>query len=120
MSIHVSKARNIVGWVLNGLVLAVLTFSASGKLFEIDQMKEALGNTGFGNYIPVLGAVELAAVILFLIPKTRAYGMFAVVAYLGGIIAVECFTGEPPVPGIVLSVFFWVGIFLRKPAVFKA
>ncbi len=119
MESQISKARNITGWVLNGLVSAVLTFSASGKLFLIPEVVEVLGNSGFGEYIQLLGVIELASVILFLIPKTRAYGMFAIVAYLGGVIAIECYVAEPPMPGIVLSIFFWVGVFLRKPHIFK-
>jgi hypothetical protein len=119
MATEISKGRRITGWILNGLVSTLLTLSGIAKLVEAEAVVETLGGSGFGDYIPLLGAIEVLSVILFLIPATRAYGRLAIIAYLGGVIAVECYTGELPAPGIALSVIFWVGLYLRKPHFFK-
>ncbi len=118
--VQVTKGRNITGWVLTGLVLAGLMLSGLAKVTQAEQIVEALGNTGYGGFIPLLGAIELAVVVLFLLPLTRGFGAFAVVAYLGGVIAMEWSMGGPPMPGIALSVLFWIGLYLRNPHLFNA
>ena len=63
----------------------------------------------------LLGAVLLASIILYIIPKTTNIGFFLLCSYLGGVIVAEFAKGDPPTLGIGLAVLLYVGTMLRKP-----
>ena len=83
-----SKTKNIINWVLAGLVGFIFLSSAYGKFTggaEDAKMAETLGLSA--RNITLIGIVELAAIILFLIPRTGVLGTLLLVAYMGGAIA---------------------------------
>ncbi len=119
MTTEISKGRRITGWVLNGLVAAALFMSAIGKISGAEQMQEVMGETGIGDYLVLLGTIEILCVLLFVIPKSRSIGALAIIAYLGGVISFEWSQTSAPFAGILLSVLFWVGLYLREPGRFR-
>lgn len=64
-----------------------------------------------------LGIVELACVILYLIPQTAVLGGILLAGYLGGAIATHVIGNDPG--GILvpagLGVCIWLGLSLREP-----
>lgn len=104
------------GTVLSLLPVLLLLFSASGKFLKPDGMEENIGLLGWRmDQMTLLGIVELACVILYLIPQTAVLGAVLLTAYLGGATATHARIGDPIVIPIVVGVLVWVGLYLREP-----
>jgi uncharacterized membrane protein YphA (DoxX/SURF4 family) len=111
-----TKTRNIINWVLAGLVAFIFIGSAMGKLTadEIgiaEAAKSGLDKTSF----MFLGIVEIVSVILFLIPRTSIIGSLLLVAYMGGAIATHLEHAQPLMFPVAISVFVWIVAFIRNP-----
>jgi hypothetical protein len=65
-----------------------------------------------------LGAIELLAYVLYLVPKTRPLGGLVLLAYLGGAVAthVHMDDGKWFVP-VIVGVLLWGALWLRDPRV---
>ena len=82
------KVKNILLWVLTGLVGALFLFSAFGKLSgNADAIKMAEGFGISASAFMTIGIVELISVVLFVIPRTGVLGTLLLAAYMGGAIA---------------------------------
>ncbi len=108
----VSKTRNIVGWVLSLLPVGALIGGAINKISNNPELAEKLP---YIDNLPLLGALSLFCVVMYLIPKTSNIGFFLMCSYYGGVIVGELAMGEFPLIGILLSVLLYVGTMLRKP-----
>jgi hypothetical protein len=62
----------------------------------------------------IIDVLELASATLFLVPKTRPFGLLLVSAVLGGAIAAHLGHGQPPVPPAALLALIWIGTWLRN------
>lgn len=115
-----SKTKNILLWVLTGMVAFIFLGSAYGKLTgAADAIAMA---SGFGiseSAFKMLGIIELSAVVLFVIPRTSMVGCLLLVAYMGGAIATHLEHQQPIVAPIVISSFIWIVGFLRFPELSK-
>ncbi len=125
MAIHPAGSRKltIAGWVLSGLVSALLCFSASGKLMRPfpEGVVEASKHLGLPlERFAAIGIVELACVVVFLVPRTSFVGAILLAGYLGGATAMHVRVGDPWVMPVVLGVVAWVGYGLRRPDVILA
>ena len=110
-----SKWRFI--WVLPILILIVTAVpKIIGMQFMIDNMAEA----GMGHMTLLVGIIELSCVVVFLIPKFRNVGFLLLVAYSGGIIATQWASGMSVVPGLVVQVLLWVGMFFENRSLFQS
>lgn len=94
-----SKTRNIIGWILGGLITAFLCFSASGKLGLVDfpgreEMFIGMGLTGSEPMI--VGILEVLCAFLFLIPRTGVIGTMLICGYMGGVIATHMEHNKEP------------------------
>jgi hypothetical protein len=112
----VSKKARIAGWILTILPSLMLIFSAVMKIGHPPQLDE-----GFAHLqIPIswalnLGLLELACVIVYLIPRTAVIGAILLTGYLGGAMLTHLRVGEPPVSHVILGIVLWGGIWLRDP-----
>ena len=111
---EISKTRKIIGWVLSGFTALILIRSGIMKIMNGPTMAEGLGAINITN-APLLGGVEIACVLLYLIPKTSNIGFFLLCSYLGGAIAAAIAQGHMPTTGIVFSILLYIGTMLRKP-----
>lgn len=119
-AIHESKKVFWGGWVLSGLVSALLLFSASSKLTHGAQVVEGFAKAGYPEAaILPIGALELVFTVLFLVPRTTVLGAAFLTAYLGGAVATHLHQGDSFVMPIVIAVLIWVGSWLRTPALAK-
>lgn len=110
------KTKQIIGWVLTGLVSALFLFSAFGKLSgnpEALKMAEASGIDA-ATYFKI-GLVELLALILFIIPRTGILGTLLLAAYMGGAIATHVEHGQDIVAPCVIQAFVWIVAVIRFP-----
>lgn len=111
-----AKTKNIISWVLAGLVAFIFLGSAVGKLTaDPAALKMAEGFGLDANNYKILGVIEIIAVILFLIPRTGIIGTLLLVAYMGGAIATHLEHGQPLMAPIMISAFVWIVSAVRFP-----
>ncbi len=104
-----------LGWVLTILVSFMLGMSGVSKIFGTDEM---IKNFTFMNLLPylvLLGMVELAGVILLIVPKTSKYGAILLSSYLSGAVAIHLslMGGQGVVTPIILGLIVWTSHCLR-------
>ena len=112
-----SSRRTWTGRVLAGLPLAFMAWDASVKLLAVPQVIEGSARLGFerANLLPI-GLIELAAVLLVLLPRTRIFGAVLLTAYLGGAVAVHVQHSDPIFSHTLFPIYFatmiWGGLSL--------
>lgn len=102
------------GRVLTALVALLMAFSAIMKLSRQPPVLEGFAKFGFPeNALLPIGVVELACVVLYLVPRTAPIGAILVTGYLGGAIATHVRGGDPFIMPFLIGVVAWVGLGLR-------
>ncbi len=99
----------IAGWVILGLLGALMTFSGLMKLFNPAAMKEQLDPLN----PTLIGTGELIAVALMLIPRTASLGVLAVSGFWGGAIVHHMAENTNYGFQAGLLALTWIGAFLR-------
>ena len=69
--------------------------------------------------LPALGVLEIAATIIYLIPRTSFLGAILLTGYLGGAICTHLLAGDPWFFPIIIGVLAWLGLALRQPLIFS-
>ncbi len=110
------KRNRIILWVLKGLLCFVFAFSIFGKLAGIEQMTESMTRYGLADQITMIGLGELAAFLLFLVPRTTSAGVLLLSAHMGGAIVTHMQHGEPYIMPSVILVLVWVVGVTANPA----
>jgi hypothetical protein len=105
------------GRLLSALPILLMLFSAAMKFSNSDAIVAAFtGKFGYpGGALPVLGAVELACVVIYAIPRTSVLGAILITGYLGGAVATHARIGDPFVVPLLLGIVAWAGLYLRDP-----
>jgi hypothetical protein len=115
-----TKTRNIIGWVLTGLLTAVFLMSAFMKL---SGSPEAIkGAAAFGlsaATVKVIGVLEVLSILLFVFPRTGVLGTLLVAAYLGGAIATHLEHQQSPLVPIIMQCLVWITAVIRFPELSK-
>jgi hypothetical protein len=112
-----SKAMTIVGWVVSILPSLVLLMSGIMKFLPVTpEMDEGMQHVGWrAPQLPTLGIVEIAVVVIYLIPQTAVLGAILLAGYMGGTIATHLRVGDPFIVQALIGVLFWLGLWLREP-----
>jgi hypothetical protein len=111
-----------VGRALTGIfTLFMLVASIGPKVIGAKVAQDSLVGLGWPtSYLPLIGAIELACLVLYLVPKTSVAGAVLMTALLGGAIATHLRVGNPTFShvlfGVYLGLFMWGGLWLRDPA----
>ncbi len=104
------------GRVMSAIPVLMMLMSGAMKLTHSAQIVEAFHSKfgyGEGSLTPI-GLVEVACVVVYLIPRTAVLGAVLMAAYLGGAVATHVRIGDPgAVAPIVLGVLAWGGLYLR-------
>jgi hypothetical protein len=103
---------------LSGLAAAFMVFDAVVKLVHPSFVTEASARIGFPDHLnPVLGAIVLAMVALYLVPRTAVLGAVLLTGYLGGAVAIHARMEDPLFSHVLFPVYvgivFWIGLALR-------
>lgn len=108
------------GRVQSGLfVLFMLGASIAPKFLMADMVAEQnMIPLGWpAKYLLLIGLIELACVILYVIPRTSLFGAVLMTGLLGGAIATNLRVGNPlfshTLFGNYLGLFMWGGLWLR-------
>ncbi len=112
-----SKAALRTGWILSILLAAFLISGSVTAWINSPQAVEGMKKLGYSpSIMHVLGLVELACGVLYLIPRTAVLGAILFTTYLGGAVASHARIGDPMwVVPVVFGVIVWVGLLLREP-----
>jgi hypothetical protein len=116
---HTEERKSVlwIGRVLSGLVFVLLVFSGVMKVAGSHEVLENFtGKFGYpASAVSVIGAIEIAVVLLYAIPRTQVLGAILVTGYLGGAVATHARLGDPMLIGpLLLGVFAWGGLYLRS------
>lgn len=116
-----SKARRISSAILSGLVgLFLIGLSGIPKFIDFPGKKEMFDHLGISPGLsPVLGIVEIAVTVLFLIPRTSFLGAILVTGYLGGAVWAHVRVADPWFFPIIIGIVMWAALGLREPAIFR-
>ena|ERR1041385_671702 len=112
-----TKTKKIISIILMIIPSLMLLMSGTMKLTGNKELVEGMTKGGFGNYIIMLGIIEIGSTALFLYPKTSKIGFLLLCSYLGGAIAVELASGKPPMAAMLLTML-WIAVFLRHREMF--
>lgn len=115
-----SRKQQIAGWVLSGLLAALLIGpSAMGKFVQWEGKAEAFEKMGFTEALMFkIGVLEVLLAILFLIPRTSFLGAILLTGYLGGATLTHLRAGELFIFPVIIGVLVWIACGLRRPGVF--
>lgn len=108
-----NKTKNIIGWVLAGLLS--VAFIGSGFMKLTGGNPEMVKGLGGESNMMILGILELLMVALFLYPKTGVVGALLMIAYMGGAMAVHLTTGQSIVVPTLIQGLIWITSAIRFP-----
>ena len=113
----VSKKVLVASYVLSVLPVLMLLMSGVMKLLKPAPVVEGFGKFGCPEHlIVVLGVLEIACTVIYLIPRTSFLGAILVTGYLGGATATHVRVGDPAFCApAMLGVLVWGGLYLRDP-----
>lgn len=115
-----NKTRNITGWVLSGIVLLLMAGSSFDKISGSAHALEMTGSFGITPSVyRLLGIVELASVILFMIPRTGILGLLLLSSYLGGAIATHLQHGQNIIFPAAIEALIWIAAVIRLPQLWQ-
>lgn len=113
----------IVGRTMTGLFAAfMLVASVAPKLLAASPATDALVAVGWPpGHALLVGLIELALLVLHLVPRTAVLGAVLMTGLLGAAVAAHLRVGSPLAThtmfGIYLGSLMWGGLCLRVPAV---
>lgn len=119
-----ANVRLVVAWTLTGLLAGFLVLDAALHLLKLAPAVEASEKAGWATApLPLVGAVEAVALVLYLVPRTARLGAVLFTGYLGGASALNLMTGQgwfatlfAPAFGVLL----WAALALRDPGALEA
>jgi hypothetical protein len=110
----VSKKMLWTGYIISALPVIMLLFSGVMKLAKPAPVVEGFVRLGYPESLALgIGIVEIACVIVYVIPRAAVLGAILLTGYLGGATATHVRIGEPFFMPIILGVLVWGGLFLR-------
>lgn len=111
-----SKAARITGWVMTILPSLLFAFSGIMKLIRPPGMDENFNHLQIPpDWAAKLGVLELACLVVYLIPRTAVVGAILLTGYLGGAMLTHLRIGEQAVTHVIFGVIIWGGVWLRDP-----
>jgi uncharacterized membrane protein YphA (DoxX/SURF4 family) len=111
-----SKTRNIIEWVLTGIVAFIFIGSGFSKITaDAEGLKGATAIGVDATSFRFLGVIELIASALFIYKRTAVIGTLLLVAYMGGAIATHLEHGQPLLFPVLISAFVWIVAVVKLP-----
>ena len=117
-----STAARWGGRVLTGIAVLFLSFDTVLHLGQFKEVVEGSAALGFKpETIFIIGVIELACLIVYLIPRTAPIGAILFTGYLGGAIVTHLRVGSPLFTHILFPIYvdalIWGGLYLRDARV---
>ena len=114
----ISRASVLTGRAVSGIISILLAMDAGVKVFMLAPAVEGTAQLGFPPHIVLpLGLVQLASLVLYLIPRTSILGAVLWTGYLGGAVATHVRLDNPlfthTLSPIYVAIMLWGGLWLR-------
>jgi hypothetical protein len=101
--------------VLSVLASLVFLFSAFIKLKGGPELAQGIAHLGLpASMMTPLSILEIACVVVYLIPATSVLGAILLAGYVGGTICTHWRVGDPFFIQIGLGIVVWLGLYLRE------
>jgi len=118
----VSTKRLWAGRILSGLAVLFFLFDSISKLMRLNAVVQAFAQIGYPTrFVSLIGAILLACVVVYLIPRTSILGAILLTGYLGGAIATNLRVEGPLFTNVLAPLYFavlvWGGLYLRDDRV---
>ena len=118
----VSKKRLWTSRIISGIVVLFLILDSVTKLMTINPVVEGMRKLGYPVPLaPVIGAILLICVVLYVIPRTAPLGAILLTGYLGGAVASQLRIGMPLLGYTLFPIYVaalaWGGLYLRDSRV---
>jgi hypothetical protein len=113
-----SKKRLWAGRIMSTVAVLFLLFDATIKLMVIPPVVESFTRLGFPVHLSRgIGTLELACLIVYVIPRTAIPGAILLTGFLGGAIVTHVRVGDPLLSHALFPVYVgalvWGGLLLR-------
>ncbi len=107
------------GRILTALPVLFLLFDGAIKLARPAPVLETFARLGLPTGLAItLGVLELACVVLYLIPRTAVLGAVLLTGFLGGAVSTHLRIGDPLFSHILFPIYVgllvWAGLFFRE------
>ena len=110
-----SKKMLWAGRIVSALPSLMFAMSAIMKLKGGAGISQMFGHLGIGESLIVpIAILELASVVIYLIPRTAVLGAILLAGFMGGAILAHLRVGEPPVVQAALGILVWLGLYFRE------
>ncbi len=115
----VSKKKLWAGRIISALPVLLLLFSGVMKLMKPASVVQGFAHLG----IPIslargIGILELACLVVYVIPRISVLGAILLTGFLGGAVATHLRVGDPLFSHVFFPVYvgalIWGGLFLRE------
>jgi hypothetical protein len=117
-----STTTRWAGRVLTGLAVIFLVFDATIKLVGATEAVQGTVQLGWAaHHLPILGVIEIACLVLYLVPRTAPLGAVLWTGYFGGAIATHLRLDNPLLTHTLFPIYVaalvWGGLYLRDSRV---
>lgn len=121
-SAETSKGRIWTARVIGGIAVLFLLFDGVSKVMRATPSVQGTVELGFSPaVVPTLGAILLACVVLYVIPRTAVLGAILLTGYLGGAVAAQVRLGHPLLGytlfPVYVAILVWGALYLRDDRV---
>jgi DoxX-like family len=118
------RAATRTGQALTVFLTLFFLFDSLPKLLQLPAVVEATTQMGFApSAVPIIGAVLLVCLVLYLVPRTAILGAVLLTGYLGGAVCAQLRIEAPLFSTMLFPVYFgvvvWVALYLRSPQLRK-
>ena len=120
--VRVSGRSRLAGRIVTGLAVAFLLFDMGIKLAGAKEAVDGTVQLGWQpHHLPILGAIEVVLLALYLIPRTAQLGAVLWTGYFGGAIATHLRLDNPLFSHVLFPIYVaalvWGGLYLRDARV---
>lgn len=111
------------GRVLSGIAILFLLVDGAMKLVPLQPVIDTLQALGWPTdptLLRALGAIQIAATLVYANPQSAVFGAILLTGYLGGAVATHVRIDSPLFThvlfGVAVGVVVWAGLWIRSPA----
>jgi hypothetical protein len=106
------------GRIISALPILFLLFDSAIKFTNIQPVVDSFTQLGYLPSIAVaIGLLELACIVVYVVPRTSIFGAILLTGYLGGAIATHVRVGNPLFSHVLFPIYvaapLWGGLLLR-------
>jgi hypothetical protein len=104
------------GTIISVLVSLMFLFSAAMKFKGGPELDAGMAHLALpSSMVMPLAILEIACVVVFLVPPTMVLGAILLTGYVGGTIVTHWRSGDPFFINVLLGLLIWLSVYLREP-----